>query len=106
MSREDSIAESAKQRSLRVALDHYQRPNPIARVKLWLSLLAAVVIWYFFMHMRGWTPPAGEEVDYSTYVHWFLLGYLAIQLIVLIPTSAAGSTGEVWLDTCSITIHY
>jgi hypothetical protein len=69
------------------------------RFSMVMSLLAAVVIWYFFMHMRGWTPPAGEEVDYSTYVHWFLLGYLAIQLIVLIPTSAAGSTGEVWLDT-------
>lgn len=64
-----------------------------------LSLIAAVVIWYFFMHMRGWTPPVGAEVDYSTYVHWFLLCYLAIQLIVLIPTSAAGSTGETWLDT-------
>jgi hypothetical protein len=64
-----------------------------------LSLLAAVVIWYFFMQMRGWTPPVGEEVDYSTYVHWFLLGYLAIQLIILIPTSATGGTGQVWLDT-------
>jgi hypothetical protein len=64
-----------------------------------LSLLAAVVIWYFFMQMRGWTPPVGAEVDYSTYVHWALLGYLAIQLIVLIPASGAGSTGETWLDT-------
>ena len=26
-----------------------------------LSLLAAVVIWYFFMQMRGWTPPVGSE---------------------------------------------
>jgi hypothetical protein len=58
-----------------------------------------VVIWYFFMQMRGWTPPVGAEVDYSTYVHWALLGYLAIQLIVLIPASGAGSTGETWLDT-------
>jgi len=69
------------------------------RFSMLLSLLTAVVIWYFFMQMRGWTPPTGEEVDYSTYVHWFLLAYLAIQLIVLIPTSAVGSTGEVWLDT-------
>ena len=64
-----------------------------------LSVVTAFLIWYFFMHMRGWTPPAGEEVDYSTYVHWFLLAYLAVQLVVLIPSSASGSTGEVWLDT-------
>jgi hypothetical protein len=63
-----------------------------------LSLAAAGVIWIFFMHMRGWMPPAGEEVDYSTYVHWFLLGYLAIQLIILIPTSDS-TLGETWLDT-------
>jgi hypothetical protein len=64
-----------------------------------LSVLVAVAIWYFFMQMRGWTPPVGEEVDYSTNVHRFLLGYLAVQLIVLIPTRGAGSTDEVWLDT-------
>jgi len=69
------------------------------RFSMVLSVVTAVAIWYFFMQMRGWTPPVGEEVDFSTYVHWFLLGYLAIQLIVLIPTSGAGSTGEVWLDT-------
>jgi hypothetical protein len=69
------------------------------RFSMALSVVTAVAIWYFFMQMRGWTPPVGEEVDFSTYVHWFLLGYLAIQLIVLIPTSGAGSTGEVWLDT-------
>jgi hypothetical protein len=69
------------------------------RFSMSLSLLTAVAIWYFFMQMRGWTPPAGEELDYSTYVHWALLGYLALQLIVLIPTSGTGSTGEVWLDT-------
>ena len=64
-----------------------------------LSLLMAVGIWYFFMHMRGWMPPAGEEVDFSTYVHWALLCYLAIQLIVLIPTSGESSLSEAWLDT-------
>jgi hypothetical protein len=64
-----------------------------------LSLLATAAIWQFFMHMRGWMPPAGEEVDYSTYVHWFLLGYLAIQLIILIPNSADSGLGEAWLDT-------
>jgi hypothetical protein len=69
------------------------------RFSMWLSVLTAVAIWYFFMQMRGWTPPAGEEADYSTYVHWFLLGYLAVQLIVLIPTSNTGHTGEAWFDT-------
>jgi hypothetical protein len=69
------------------------------RFSMSLSLLTAVAIWYFFMQMRGWTPPAGQELDYSTYVHWALLGYLALQLIVLIPTSGTGSTGEIWLDT-------
>jgi hypothetical protein len=64
-----------------------------------LSIFAAIAIWYFFMQMRGWTPPTGGEVDYSTYIHWALLGYLAVQLIVLIPTSAEGGTGQVWLDT-------
>jgi hypothetical protein len=64
-----------------------------------LSLLATAVIWYFFMHMRGWMPPPGQEVDHSTYVHWFLLGYLAVQLIILIPNSGESSLGEAWLDT-------
>jgi hypothetical protein len=69
------------------------------RFSMALSVLSAVAIWYFFMQMRGWTPPEGQELDYSTYVHWALLGYLALQLIVLIPTSGSGATGETWLDT-------
>jgi hypothetical protein len=69
------------------------------RFSMLLSVLSAGVIWYFFMQMRGWTPPEGQELDYSTYVHWALLGYLALQLIVLIPTSGSGNTGETWLDT-------
>jgi len=64
-----------------------------------LSLAATVAIWFFFLRMRGWMPPAGEEVDFSTYFHWFLLGYLAIQLIILIPNSAGSGLGEAWLDT-------
>ena len=64
-----------------------------------LSLLATVLMWVFFFRMRGWMPPAGEEVDYSTYVHWFLLAYLAIQLIVLIPVGHSSGLGEAWLDT-------
>jgi hypothetical protein len=64
-----------------------------------MSILTAVGVWYFFMQMRGWTPPEGQEADYSTYVHWFLLGYLAIQLIILIPASTEGSPFFAWLDT-------
>ncbi|MBO0755208.1 MAG: hypothetical protein J2P54_05075 [Bradyrhizobiaceae bacterium] len=69
------------------------------RFSMLLSVMTAVVIWYFFMQMRGWTPPVGAELDYSTYVHWALLGYLALQLVVLIPNSGTGHTGETWLDT-------
>src|SRR5207248_7408772 len=43
MPRESSIAETAKQRSLRVPLDHYERPDPIVRAKWWLSTAAALV---------------------------------------------------------------
>jgi hypothetical protein len=50
MPREESIAESAKQRSLRVPLDHYQQPSALVRVKWKLSavvavLAAAYVVW-------------------------------------------------------------
>jgi hypothetical protein len=40
MPRESSIAESAKQRSLRVPLDHYEQCDQIARLKLLLSAIA------------------------------------------------------------------
>ncbi len=69
------------------------------RLSLALSILAAISLWFFFIKMPGWKPPTGEELDYSTYFHWLLLIYLALQLILLIPTSAGGSRGEVWLDT-------
>src|SRR6478735_7063311 len=50
MPREESIVETGKQRSLRVPLDHYRRPNPLVRGKYWLSaifVLAALayVVW-------------------------------------------------------------
>ncbi|HEY2410951.1 MAG TPA: multiheme c-type cytochrome [Pirellulaceae bacterium] len=43
MPREESIVETGKQRSLRVPLDHYRRPNPLVRGKYWLSAIFAVV---------------------------------------------------------------
>src|SRR4051812_30826802 len=42
MPREESIAESGKQRSLRVPLDHYRQPNPLVRGKYWLAAAACV----------------------------------------------------------------
>src|SRR5262245_36487971 len=41
MPREPSIAESAKQRSLRVPLDYYRRPDALVRMKWWLAALVA-----------------------------------------------------------------
>src|SRR5262245_15697799 len=43
MPREESIAESAKQRSLRVPLDHYEQPDLLVRAKWKLSVLAVAV---------------------------------------------------------------
>src|SRR5262245_56361521 len=43
MLREPSIAESAKQRSLRVPLDYYRRPDALTRIKLWMSIIVAVL---------------------------------------------------------------
>jgi len=66
---------------------------------MFLSVLAAVGIWVFFIRMRGWAPPAGEEASYSTYFHWLLLAFLALQLTMLVFATRDGTTGEVWLDT-------
>ena len=63
MSREDSIAESAKQRSLRVALDHYRRPNPLARIKLWLTLIAGAVGLAYSAWLAMPTPAARQQVS-------------------------------------------
>jgi hypothetical protein len=43
MPREESIAESAKQRSLRVPLDHYEQASPLVRAKWRLSALAGAI---------------------------------------------------------------
>jgi cytochrome c554/c'-like protein len=53
MPREESIAESAKQRSLRVPLDHYEQPHPLVRAKWRLSAIvgaiaAAYLAWLLF----------------------------------------------------------
>src|SRR5262245_51350792 len=37
------LPESAKQRSLRVPLDHFQRPGPLTRTKLLLAWIAAAI---------------------------------------------------------------
>src|SRR5262245_18447236 len=55
MPREESIVESAKQRSLRVPLDHYEQPDPLVRAKWKLSVVvvaiaAAYVGWF---HVGG-----------------------------------------------------
>lgn len=63
MSREESIAESAKQRSLRVALDHYQRPNPLARIKLWLTLAASVIAIGYSAWLAFPTSAARQQVS-------------------------------------------
>ena len=41
MDAETRTTETAKQRALRVPLDHYRRPDSMFRAKLWLSLIAA-----------------------------------------------------------------
>src|SRR5206468_9195586 len=43
MPREESIVETAKQRSLRVSLDHYRRPSVLVRGKWWLAAAAGAV---------------------------------------------------------------
>ncbi len=58
MPAEGSIAESAKQRSLRVPLDHFRRADALVRVKLWLSAAAAAlacgyVAWLLFGGRAG-----------------------------------------------------
>jgi hypothetical protein len=68
------------------------------RFSMALSCLATFAIWFFFIRMHGWTPPAELEAEYSTYVHWMLLVYLFLHTL-LIQTSAGANKGEVWLDT-------
>jgi hypothetical protein len=43
MPRDSSIVETAKQRSLRVPLDHYEQPDPLIRAKWWLTTVAVLL---------------------------------------------------------------
>src|SRR5262249_8085318 len=63
MPRESSIAESSKQRSLRVPLDHYERPDQIARLKLPLSAIAlgATTCYIVWLVIAGQT--AGKHLS-------------------------------------------
>lgn len=63
MPREDSIAETAKQRSLRVTLDHYRRPNRLMRVKFGLTLLATVIAIVYSAWLAMPTPAARQQVS-------------------------------------------
>src|SRR5439155_18278095 len=54
MPREESIAESAKQRSLRVPLDHYEQPDSLVRAKWKLSIAVGTIT--------------------AAYVSWLLIG--------------------------------
>lgn len=63
MSRDDSIAESAKQRSLRVALDHYRQPNPLVRTKFWLSIVAAAASIVYVVWLLLPTPASRQQAS-------------------------------------------
>src|SRR2546429_652321 len=76
------------------------------RLSMYLSTISTVIIWYFFFHLRGWKPPIGMEADYSTYIHWLLLSYVAAQLTLLICTSAGGSRSESWLDAVTTMVPF
>ena len=55
-------------------------------VSIGTSLLLTVVAIVFFFRMQGWTPTAsGYFWQYS--LAWLVLGYLSIQLIVLLSTA-------------------
>src|SRR6266568_7303443 len=55
MLRDESIAESAKQRSLRVPLDHYERPDRLVRMKWLLSAITVgvAVIYLGWLNLGG-----------------------------------------------------
>ncbi len=56
MPREESIPESAKQRSLRVPLDHYRRPDRLRSAKWTLSMAAGAIAALY----AGWVLLAGQ----------------------------------------------
>jgi Cytochrome c554 and c-prime len=80
MLREPSIAETAKQRSLRVPLDFYKRPDRMARTKLVLTALAAGAA--------------------AVYVTWLLLGGRPAQRHV--SPGPVASVHAAWNDDCQV----
>src|SRR2546423_2688198 len=78
MPREESIAESAKKRSLRVPLDHYEQPDPLVRAKWKLSIIAAALA--------------------TAYVVWLLIGGKAGQKQASPGRLAAAHAS--WNDDC------
>jgi len=78
MPREESIAESAKQRSLRVPIDHYEQANPLVRAKWRLSAIVGAIA--------------------AAYLGWLLFGSRAAQQQASPgPLAAAHAT---WNDDC------
>src|SRR4051812_33055673 len=78
MPREESIAESAKQRSLRVPLDHYERPDVLVRAKWKLSIVAGVTA--------------------AVYLAWLLLGGRAAHEQA--SPGALAAAHATWNDDC------
>ncbi len=78
MPREGSIAESAKQRSLRVPLDHYEQPNALVRGKWKVSVIVALLT--------------------VVYVVWLLVGGRAAKQQVSSGRLAAAHAS--WNDDC------
>src|SRR5271167_2113565 len=60
-----------------------------------LALLLALVGGLFFFRMQGWTP---ESDRWIYLLAWLVLGYLAVQLIMLLSTSI-DSRGIGFVDT-------
>src|SRR5690242_15776637 len=78
MPRDSSIAETAKQRSLRVPLDHYEQPDPLIRAKWWLTTVAVLLA--------------------ATYAAWLALGgRTALQQASPGPLAAAHAA---WNNDC------
>jgi hypothetical protein len=80
MPREESIVESAKQRSLRVPLDHYEQPDPLVRAKWKISVVVAAIV--------------------ATYAGWLLVGTRAAQEQASPGKLAAAHA--TWNDDCLV----
>jgi hypothetical protein len=93
------VSTPKRRAGIRSFLLGYDHAATGVRLSMLLSVLAGIGIWLFFIRMHGWKPPTGQEVDYSTYVHWLLLAFLAIQLTTLVFANWNSAGSEVWLDT-------